>query len=60
MYNYGVYLLRKENQMKTTTFILSYIITLIIIVTLCVAGAIYQQKKDAQVYNNGVHSIDGG
>lgn len=46
--------------MKTTTFILSYIITLIIIVTLCVAGAIYQQKKDAQVYNNGVHSIDGG
>ena len=45
--------------MKTSTFILSYIITFIIIVTLCVAGAIYQQKKDAQFYNNGIHSIDG-
>lgn len=46
--------------MKTSTFILSYIITFIIIVTLCVAGEIYQQKKDAQLYNNGIHSIDGG
>lgn len=45
--------------MKTSTFILSYIITFIIIVTLCVTGAIYQQKKDAQLYNNGIHSIDG-
>lgn len=45
--------------MKTTTFILSYIITFIIIVTLCVTGAVYQQKKDAQLYNNGIHSIDG-
>lgn len=46
--------------MKTSTFILSYIITFIIIVTLCVTGVIYQQKKDAQLYNNGIHSIDGG
>lgn len=46
--------------MKTTTFILSYIITFIIIVALCVMSEVYQQKKDAQVYNNGIHSIDGG
>ena len=46
--------------MKITTFILSYIITFIIIIALCVMPAIYQQKKDAQIYNNGIHSIDGG
>ena len=46
--------------MKVSSFILSYIITFIIIVALCVSGALYQQKKDAQIYNNGVHSIDGG
>lgn len=46
--------------MKTATFILSYIITFIIIVALCVTGVVYQQKKDAQIYNNGIHSIDGG
>lgn len=46
--------------MKATTFILSYIITFIVIVTLCVAGAVYQQKKEIQLYNNGFHSIDGG
>ena len=45
--------------MKATTFILSYIITFIVIVTLCVAGAVYQQKKEIQLYNNGFHSIDG-
>ena len=46
--------------MKVSSFILSYIITFIVIVALCVSGALYQQKKDAQIYNNGVHSIDGG
>ena len=46
--------------MKTSSFILSCIIPFIIIVALCVSGAVYQQKKDAQIYNNGVHSIDGG
>lgn len=46
--------------MKTSTFILSYVITFIIIVALCVSGAVCQQKKDAQIYNNGVHAIDGG
>ena len=46
--------------MKTTTFILSYIITFIIIIALCMMSAVYQQKKDAQIYNNGIHSIDGG
>ena len=45
--------------MKTTTFILSYVITFIIIIALCVMPAIYQQKKDAQIDNNGIHSIDG-
>lgn len=46
--------------MKTSTFILSYVITFIIIVALCVSGAVCQQKKDAQIYNNGIHAIDGG
>lgn len=46
--------------MKATTFILSYIITFIVIVALRVAGAVCQQKKDTQLYNNGVHAIDGG
>lgn len=46
--------------MKTSTFILSYVITFIIIVALCVSGVVYQQKKDAQIYNNGIHAIDGG
>lgn len=45
--------------MKVSSFILSYIITFIVIVALCVSGAVYQQKKDAQIYNNGIHSIDG-
>lgn len=45
--------------MKTSTFILSYVITFII-VALCVSGVVYQQKKDAQIYNNGIHAIDGG
>jgi hypothetical protein len=59
IYNYITYLLKGE-QMKTSTFILSYVITFIIIVALCVSGAVCQQKKDAQIYNNGVHAIDGG
>lgn len=46
--------------MKTSTFVLSYVITFIIIVALCVSGVVYQQKKDAQIYNNGIHAIDGG
>lgn len=45
--------------MKTSTFILSYVITFIVIITLCVVSAVCQQKKDAQLYNNGIHSIDG-
>lgn len=40
--------------------LLSFAISMIAAVITVDTPAAYQQKKDVQIYNNGIHSIDGG